>query len=318
MLKIGFVGFDKKTNTFIQIIDNIVDKVEYSVYAPGLLTQVFASLKYVDSIEKLFECDAILLTTQSYSNYEYMKILLTEYSGYILCEKSPFSEKAKYIDLISTCEGKQNKILFNFNNRFGPYALALKSDVEKYSLGKLTSVSIVQGQGAALQECFLGSIINNREIYKQGVFENYSLHYIDLLVYFFGVPVEYVHFSSSMSKYSKVIDNSLFSCKFKNEATASIITSYTTPKVSIFNFVFENGIIEFGGDKKIYGPREFFDEEALFAEPPLILSERLPDDIYLFSLKRLLDYFIACIKEKDDIDDSLFITSRESMKFLFK
>lgn len=318
-MNFGFIGFGNHAQRLINILtseyrNNITFKLfnHRENYNKSL-----ANLENVFEISDLFDCDAIFITSPNDTHFKYLKHLAQNYPGYIFCEKPPVTniEDLKYLNNLD--EKIKKRIYFNFNYRFSPYAESLKYDSEKYSLGNLINASIIQGHGLALKECYASNWRSDKTTHKKGVFETYSVHYFDMFIYIFGLPQKHVNFTSSLSPYGDSIDNSCFTCQFANNATLNITTSYTTPKINSVNLIFENGLIKFEDTKYIYGPRDCFDENGLFKDPPLIKKEEIEPDIHSNSLKKSVIYFYDAVKNQSGFDLNSFEASINSNKMLF-
>ncbi len=317
-MKFGLIGFGNHAVKLVDIIGSQIKGVKYKLYNHRTgYNKSLENLENVFSLEELFDCDAIFITSPNDTHFKYLKSLIENYDGYIFCEKPPVTNEAdlKYLSEISDKDKK--RIYFNFNYRFSPYFESLKKDSEKYSLGKLITASIIQGHGLAFKECYKGSWRSDKTLHKMGVFENYSIHYFDMFIYLFGCPEKYINLTSSQSPYGDSIDNSTFTCQFKNSSTLTVSTSYTTPKVNKLTFVFENGIIEFDTNKRIYAPREYFDDKGLFALPPLIAEEELSESLHEDTLIASVKYFIQTVKNNKDFELNAFDSSVCTNNLLF-
>lgn len=317
-MKFGFIGFGNHAQKLINIINSEYKDITFKLFNHREnYNKSLPNLENVFKLDDLFDCDAIFITSPNDTHFKYLKLLAKDYSGYIFCEKPPVTElkDLKYLENLS--EETKKRIYFNFNYRFSPYIESLKNDSKKYSLGNLINASIIQGHGLALKECYAQNWRSDKKTHKTGVFETYSIHYFDMFIYLFGLPQNYTNFTSSQSPYGDSIDNSSYTCQFKNNATLNITASYTTPKINSINLVFENGIIKFEDIKYIYGPRDCFDKNGLFKDPPLITKEKINPDIHANSLKLSVKYFCDAVKNKSEFELQAFEASMNSNKMLF-
>ncbi len=317
-MKIGLIGFGNHAQKLINIISSLNRKVEYKLYNHREnYSKDIEFFKNVHTLEELFDCDAVFITSPNDTHFGYLKILIEKYSGYVFCEKPPVTNRddLKYLEDVS--EKDKKRIYFNFNYRFSPYFESLKNDSKKYSLGNLVTAQILQGHGLALKECYKTNWRSDKNLHKTGVIENYSIHYFDMFVTLFDFPEKYSNFTSSKSPFGDSIDNSSLSCQFKNGATLNITVSYTTPKVNKISFIFENGIIEFDTTKRIYGPREVFDEKGLFDLPPLIVEEELSSSLHDETLNSSIKYFLSIIDNSGEFEIKQFNSSLQTNRLLF-
>lgn len=315
-MKFGFIGFGNHAQKLINIITAEDDGITIKLYNHRKDYRK-PDVENVFEISDLFNCDAIFITSPNETHFEYIKYLVENYTGYIFCEKPPVTELKDLEYLENLSEQIKKRIYFNFNYRFSPYVESLKTDSEKYSLGRLINASIVQGHGLALKECYSNNWRSDKTTHKNGVFETYSIHYFDMFIYLFGAPKSYANFTSSLSPFGDSIDNSSFACQFNNNATLNITASYTTPKINSVNLIFENGLIEFDDAKYIYGPRDCFDDNGLFKDPPLIKKEEIATDIHANSLKQSITYFCNVVKNNSEFELNAFEASVNSNRMLF-
>ena len=327
MINIGFIGFGNHAKKLVEVINEKIGNVHYKIFNHRSNYEKTAkNFENVYALEDLFFCDAIFICTPNATHFEYLKPLIKDYLGYIFCEKPPVVDKNDLNYLENIDAEIKKRIYFNFNYRFTPYMKALKEDNEKYELGKLIHATIVQGHGFALKEDYAFNWRSDKNLHQKGVFETFSIHYIDMFISLFGNPEQHSNLTSTISPYGNSIDNSSFSCKFKSGAIINVTTSYTTPKISIVNFVFENGIIEFRSNlddqtntqtKYIYGPREFFDKAGFFTQPPLIARELINEEIHTQSLKESISFFVDTVKKQEKFDQNLYQASLNTNRLLF-
>lgn len=317
-LKFGFIGFGNHALRLHDIISSHYEDVEFKLYnhREGY-EKALSGMKNVYLLNDLSDCDAVFVSSPNDTHFSYLKDLIENYSGYVFCEKPPVTECSDMAYLDRVTDDIKRRFYFNFNYRFSPYLDSLKHDSEKYALGRLINASIVQGHGLALKECYTNNWRSKKETHKSGVFETFSIHYFDMFVYLFGFPKNYVNFTASLSPCGDSIDNSSFTAQFNNEATLNLTTSYTTPKINALTFIYENGIVQFDNEKKVYGPRDIFDEKGLFSDPPLITKESFGQDIYNDSLKKSVLYFCNVVENKAEFDKNAYESSINTNKLLF-
>ncbi len=316
-LKIGFIGFGKHAQKLLNMI-----VLSYPLSSFKLFNhrenydKTIENLENVYNLEDLNDCDAVFIVSPNSTHFNYIKFLVNNYNGYVFCEKPPVTqdEEIRYLETIP--KGVKKRFYFNFNYRFSPYVESLKYDPEKYALGRLVTASIIQGHGYAFKDCYKSNWRSSCKTHKSGVFETFAIHFADMFVYCFGFPEKFSNYTASFSLCSDSIDNASFMCQFTNKATLTLSVSYTTPKINSVVFVYENGYIEFSDTKKIYGPRDFFDENGLFIEPPLIAQETIDSDIHFESLKSSVEYFMEKVEKEECFDIKEFDCSIETNKLL--
>lgn len=317
-MKFGFIGFGNHAQRVMNIINSNYSDITFKLFNHREnYNKTLPNMENVFKLNDLFDCDAIFITSPNETHFKYLEILTKDYSGYIFCEKPPVTDLKDLEYLNNLNEETKNRIYFNFNYRFSTYVESLENDSKRYSLGKLINASIFQGHGLALKECYSQNWRSDKNTHKNGVFETYSIHYFDMFIYLFGLPKKYVNFTSSLSPYGNSIDNSSYMCQFENNTTLNITVSYTTPKINNVNLIFENGFIKFEDAKYIYGPRDCFDENGLFKDPPLITKEEIDLNIHANSLQKSITHFCKTVKNNTKFELKSFEASMNSNRMLF-
>ena len=71
------------------------------------------------------------------------------------------------------------------------------------------------------------------------------------------------------------------------------------------------------GNEIVFGPRDTFDSKGFFINPPKIYHEKIDfDKEYEKSLKKSIQYFLECVKNKNSLNENDFRKSVLSTKLL--
>ena len=312
-IKIGFIGYKGHATRLIKIFSKIKNCEISHFYHPKKVIDLKqipinnkSKLVATRDLKGLYSCDGIIISSPNHTHFGYIKKLIKNYNGYIFCEKPPVSNFKELNALKKIPDKNKKRIHFNFNMRFGPLYDALKDFPRKYNLGKPISTTITVGHGLAFKKSYKSSWRAKKELHKAGVLETLGIHYFDLMSSLFGLPNNLYYKAENYSPYGDSIDTSHLSCNFENHCYLSLTCSYCIPLIENIRIVYTNGFIEMNTDKiKVFGPRNTFDKDGLFASPPLIFKQSL-NNMYLKSLRNSCQYFINCINDKKAINLKYF------------
>ena len=300
-MKIGIIGDGGHSKKIQSILKK--KKFKFFIYKPN-------KPNYFDDVEfnRLKKCNVIFIITPNSSHYTYIKKLYN--NSYIFCEKPPVNNKIQFSKLKKI---KSNKIYFNYNFRFLQISKIL-NDRNKYNLGKLVYANLIASHGLAKKEDYKLSWRSNIKKCPKGIFEIVSIHYLDLINYFFNIiNIENTKLLN-LSKVGNGYDTSLTVLKVENNALVNIFTTYNSAYSKNFCFLFENGIIEQKNNNiKIYGPALNFDKKGFFKSPKIIkkISINSNKDV-ANSLSDSIDYFIKHARTKKIFNKNNWKTSIES------
>ena len=140
------------------------------------------------------------------------------------------------------------------------------------------------------------------------IIENVSIHWIDLVNYYFGKNNESSYFPRLISKNGTSYDTGLVNIEFENGLVASIFNSYATPSMNDIIIIGTNGSIVFSDDTmQIFSPRDSFDEKGLFIKPKCVVKTEFNfNSMIQDSLQKSLDYFLSHIENSEMFDISDF------------
>ena len=308
MIPIGIIGDGGHSKRIQKILR--IKKLKFFIYKPD-------RPKYFDktSFEKLKKCKIIFIVSPNHSHYEYINKL--HKGRYIFCEKPPVTNLK---DLNRLKKIYNSKIYFNFNFRFLKISEILK-EAKKYNLGNLLHANLVSSHGLSLKKKdYINSWRSDIKKCPKGVFEIVSIHYIDLINFFFDIK----NFKGpNLINYSGLgtsFDTSHVELKLKNNSIVNIFTTYNSAYIKKFFFLFNNGFLEQNNNEIIVkGPAKNFDKKGFFKSPKTIVKYNIKDNIdYEKSLFKSVSIFLDHAKNNKKFSNKLFNTSIKSNEFLLK
>ena len=158
-------------------------------------------------------------------------------------------------------------------------------------------INIISGHALALKKDYKLNWRSQKKHCSKGIFEMVTIHWIDLINYFFQIKKSYKPNFLNLSKNGTSYDNCSIRIKLKNNSYADIFNSYTTPLIKKKLFVFQNGIIE--QDNKflrVSGPALNLNKNNYVKEPKNILKFKVDEKKdKLYSLRKSIDYFFSII-----------------------
>ena len=279
--KIGIIGKGSQYKRISKILKK--RKINYYLYKPN-------NKNYFDRKEfnELNKCKIIFILSPNKTHFYYInKFYKTKY---IFCEKPPVNSKQQ-LQKIKKISYK--KIYFNYNFRFSTVGQILRK-LNKYKLGDLLYANIVSGHGLGFKKEYKKSWRSNVKLSKKGVFEIVSVHWVDLINYYFKIYKIQKPNLVNILKKGNNCDNSYCKIYIKNKCEIDIFSSYSTPLVNNVLFIFKNGLISQKDNFiEIRGPALNLDKDNLFIKPKLIKKIKISyDNDYQLSLEKSVNYFL--------------------------
>ena len=124
--------------------------------------------------------------------------------------------------------------------------------------------------------------------------ENVSIHWIDLMNYYFGESIKSSYFPRLISKNGTSYDTSLVTIEFKNGLVFSIFNSYATSLTNNIIIIGTNGNITFDNDfMQVFSPRDSFDDNGFFITPKCTIKTKFNfNSMNEESLQNSLNFFL--------------------------
>lgn len=191
----------------------------------------YACLCAKDLDELFDEVDAVAICLPTDLHYDAV-IKAASAGKHVICEKPMTSRVSLAEDMIRCC--RENNVLFSviFQHRFDTAVQALKTAIVNGELGKIlwaSSRSVLYRN----QEYFTEK--NWRQSFGSGALLNQAIHYIDLLIYLLGDPINVVgQCNSRLHTQNNNEDVGLAIVNFENGVPA-VIEGTTTAYPGLFN-----------------------------------------------------------------------------------
>ena len=306
--KIGVIGYSNHAARLRILLEDRKDCQINYIFHP---TKFIDDNRSTNELSDLYNSDAIIIASPNRTHYEYIKKLVSNYDGYIFCEKPPVTSLNDLNELERLPRKDKSRIFFNFNFRFSELSNYLKKQLKTKQLGKVTYINIISTQGLAFKKEYLDSWRADGKRNLHNILETVMIHYLDLLNYHLGKSSKTIYMPHLISEHGDSFDTGYLLLKYPNGITASIFNSYASPYINEISIIGTNGFFTIRENQlKIYSPRDTFDSKGFFVQPPVILEKSFSlDDDYQNSLKKSLDYFLLHVQEKKDFDLKHFNSS---------
>ena len=314
---IGVIGYKNHAYRLISLLDGFSNCNVKFIYHP---TKNLTDKRFTDDFSKLLTCDAVIIASPNHTHFEYLKKLVSTYDGYILCEKPPVTS-IKQIDFLNGLSKKdKSRIYFNFNYRFSNLSKVLKSYLNSEQLGKIIEINIISTHGLAFKNNYEHSWRADGQKNKHVILETVSIHYVDLFSSIFGEINQAKYFPKLVSKRGTSFDTSNLLIKYSNGVNLSIFNSYASPYLEDFLILGTNGYIRIlDNELKIYSPRDTYDENGFFTNPPICKKQAFSiHSDYENSLIESLKLFVNTINKHEDFANEDFDASLLSNKIILE
>lgn len=306
--KIGIIGYSNHAAKLRVILENRTDCQINHIFHPK---KIIDDKRGTNELSDLYNNDVIIIASPNHTHYEYIKKLLSDYNGYIFCEKPPVTSLSDLKELENISNKNKSRIFFNFNFRFSELSNSLKKQLKSEQLGKIIHINIISTQGLAFKKEYLDSWRANGKKNLHNILETVMIHHLDLLNYHLGKSSKMIYMPHLISEHGGSFDTGYLLLKYPNGVTTSVFSSYAAPCINEISIIGTNGFFTIRENQlKIYSPRDTFDSKGFFIKPPAILKKSFnSDDDYHNSLKKSLDFFLINVQEKKDFDLKHFNSS---------
>lgn len=312
--KIGIIGFGNHSSRIISILKTFENIEIYKIFHP---TKVVLEKIGTNQFDDLYDCDCILILSPDDTHFEYLSKLSKNYNGYIFCEKPIVTKLDELEKLENINENKKKKIFFNFNFRFSKLSEIIKNEINKNEIGEISHINIFSTHGLAFKKEYLDSWRSDKNKNRHNILDSLAIHYLDLILFQMGNITNLYYYPRLVSKNGNTFDTCSLTLEVKNTSVL-IYCSYANPKINEIVIIGTDGYITIRDNKKeIFSPRDSFDSKGFFVKPLRIGNEDFNfENEYTCSLKRSLEYFIDCVKNKKLIDLENFDASLMTTKLL--
>ena len=316
VLDIGVIGYRNHAGKLISILKNNPDcKIKY-IYHPTKSEND----QFTNNFEKLRDCDAVIIASPNSTHYNFIEKLVENFNGYIFCEKPPVTNNEELKKLEKLTNKWKQKIFFNFMFRCSELSGIIRDRMNSKELGNIIHINIYGTKGLAFKKEYKNSWRADGKTNLHNILDANTIHYVDLISLYLGKIKQSSYFPSLVSNNGTSFDTSYVVVKYDNEVTLSIFNSYATPLINELSIIGTNGYITIKDNNLIIkSPRDTFDENGLFTDPPIYFQSNfsIPNDVEN-SLKKSLDYFISYVKKDEKFDLELFENSLQTNRLILK
>ena len=304
-MKIGIIGYKGHSLKLLNILKKNFKSYKFYIYCRSKeVSKRLGLIKnnkrviYTSSLEQLFICKAVIISSNSNSHVGYIKKFIGR-NIYIFSEKPSCTNKREYNYLKKIPKKDKDKIYFNFNYRKSKIYFDLNNILLNKSYGKVIHFNIDITHGLSFKKEFK----NNWRFKSTNTFDNIAgnlgIHYLNLIEGLVGNPKK-INISLYTSRNKSIFDTALITSNYKKNISSKVFLTYAsayTKKISIY---LTNAIIEYENNKlSVFYPRDTFDKKGLFKKPNPILSIKYNNDFAASSLESSIKYFIdVVIKNK--------------------
>ena len=306
-MKVGLIGNGVQSKRIQKILTK--KDIRYFLYKPD-------RPNYFNSYEfrEIKKCNVIFILSPNKTHYDYIKKL--KKNRYIFCEKPP-ANSLKELNNLKKINNK--RIYYNYNFRFSTISEILEKK-NKYKLGKLIYANIVIAQGLALKNNYKKNWRSDLKKCPKGVYELVSVHYLDLINFYFDIKVIKKPKLINHSGVGDSFDTSSVELILKNNASINIFSTYNSPLSVRLFFLFDNGIVEQHDNKiTINGPAMNLDKKGFFKIPKLLKIFKINEKAdHEYSLEKSVTFFLNYVKNNKIFNKKLLKKSFESNFFILK
>jgi predicted dehydrogenase len=317
MVEVGIIGYRNHASKLASLIENNPNCKLKVIFHPS---KNIEDKRGTNDFTELYSCDGVIISSPNNTHFEYLDKLIENFDGYIFCEKPPVTSNQELEKLRNLSIQNKQRIFFNFNLRFSELNESIKQIKNSDDIGKIIHVNIIIAHGFAFKDKYRNSWRSDSERNLHNILETLAIHYIDLLKWNFGEIERYSYFPTLNSKVGSSYDTSHTSLMFKNGINSSIFTSYSSPSINEITIVGTNGFCMIRDNTmKVFSPRDTFDSNGLFMEPPL----KFETDYYLNekfqeSIANSMDYFLSNMQNNKKIDTRQYDESLSTNQLVFK
>lgn len=317
VVKLGIIGYRNHASRLISLLETQSNCKIIHIYHP---TKIIGDSRSTNNISDLFNCDAVIIASPNDTHFEYIKKLLSNFNGYIFCEKPPVTNLNTLTNLENLSIENKNRIFFNFNYRFSRLGEIIKNYSSSDQIGNIISIHFILTHGLAFKEEYLKSWRSDGQKNLHNILDTVSIHYLDLCNFFFGTPLHVSYFPSLMSKNGSSYDTCNLLIQYVDGKTVSISNSYAAPHINETIIIGTNGIISIRDNQfNIRSPRDTFNEKGFFTSAPITFSQEFyTENKYNDSLKNALSYFISNVEKRKPMSLEHFRTSLETNRLILQ
>lgn len=269
-------------------------------------------LNYQKKIDEISNSKAIFIITPNHTHFKLIKLFKKKY---IFCEKPPVTNLKDYNNLKKINNGK---IYLNFNRKYSKLYFYLRKLISKHKLGNLVYGMFISSKGLAQKNSYKNNWRSKKKFIKTGVFENVSIHSLDLIEQIFGIKGIKNKLTNN-AKIGTAPDTSTAEIQINNGNLITVFATYNSSLDFFIKLYFKNGIFIYDGKYlSLKYPTNSFNRNGQFVVPPTIFKQKLifmNDNIY--SLEQSIKIFLKTENLKKKFPQKDFKNSLKINKYIF-
>jgi len=304
---VSVLGVTGQAERHIEHINSNPHAKLHHVYHPDLSRIERSELKALpltDVLEKCSQSDAIIVSSPTPAHFNQLQHF-SNFNGHILIEKPATENPTDLRRLLDFPNEWKSRVKVNFNFQANPVGEKFRSIIQDGLIGEPIYGSFETNHGGAYKNNWANSWRASH--INAGPLPTVGIHYIQWLISIFGNPSSTSIQTMSAAKKS-FQDSGLAQLTWDNGFVTTIATSYASAFKIHFHITGTEGYVSYDGHSvKLFSPRDTFDEQGFFVQPPESLSLLFPWDIsYKESIRKSQQVFINTIIENARYDPMEF------------
>lgn len=319
LIRVAVIGKRGQAARYIELLNRREDVKLASVYYP-FKTKDTANLPLTRDFSKVLSSDAVIVASPTPTHAQYLQ-KLQSFKGYVLVEKPAVSSARDNRILSGWTNDRKSRVRVNFNLLFSPLAQTLSRLIGDPRLGRPITFDVHTNHGLAFKAEYQKSW-RSRDGQSMGVLETAGVHFINLALRLFGkIKNSDADFLWAAHKEKKgPPDTAILRLRMINNVLVTLHHSYAAPTLKKWLLVGTNGFWEYDGKRAcLYSPRDTFDSQGRFTEPPLNEKRAFGhEETWRGSLANSLEDFLATVKKRGRFDRADFDRALASMEPVFR
>lgn len=200
-IRMGIIGCGNMTGAHQHGLGELAEMMEITVTCDVVLqraqeaaTSVGAKIVTTDYKEMIDSVDAVLISLPHDLHFE-VGMFFLKAGKHVLMEKPMCNTERECIELIETAEREKRVLMTAYPVRYWPIIVKMKELVDNKTYGDVFQMSVWTEQLTQRPE---GHWSMSAERLGGGQFFSHGCHYVDLLMWFLGKPLEGFHMGTNM------------------------------------------------------------------------------------------------------------------------
>lgn len=198
--RLALIGCGGMTARHSRQFDSLTDRLDVTAAVDIVPDKARSAADLFESAEPagdyhdiLDKCDAVLIALPHDLHHQ-VGIDCLKAGKHVLMEKPLAITEQQCLDLIDTARQVQRTLMIAYCMRFHPHVVRIKEMIEQETFGQVFQVSIWTEQHTQQQD---GRWMHKEATLGGGQLFSHGCHYIDLLLWYLGRPVQGVHIGTN-------------------------------------------------------------------------------------------------------------------------